>query len=52
MIKCPFCGSEDFEVFDTTGGIDGEEVTHFCVCLDCDKQYYIVYEFSRIEVDD
>lgn len=51
MIKCPCCGSEEFETVDTCGGV-GDEITEICICLDCDKQFCAVYELSRIEVDD
>lgn len=52
MIKCPHCGSENFEIFDTIGGVDGEDMVQLCSCFKCDKNFYIVYEYSHVEVDD
>ena len=47
-IKCPYCGSEEYECFDTCG-IDEEALQKLCVCLDCDKQFSITYVIDRIE---
>lgn len=52
MIKCPYCGNDDFEIFDTIGGIDGEDMIQLCTCFECDKNFSIVYKFSHIEEDD
>ena len=41
-IKCPYCGSEEYEVYDTCGG-NGENVQELCACLDCDKQFSVIY---------
>ena len=47
-IKCPFCGSENYECYDRVG--DGTfEPVDLCVCENCDKQFQIVYTVSRIE---
>ena len=47
-IKCPYCGSEDYECYDRVG--DGTfEPVDLCVCEACDKQFQIVYTVSRIE---
>ena len=51
MIKCPKCGSEDFEIFDTDFDMNNE-ITQLCICEKCDVQFCIVYTFDRIEVDD
>lgn len=41
-IKCPYCGSEDYEIYDTYK--DNEEIIQeLCVCLDCDKQFSVTY---------
>ena len=47
-IECPYCGSEEFEVYDTCGG-SGENILELCVCLDCDKQFSIIYAFDCVE---
>ena len=47
-IKCPYCGSEEFEVYDTCGG-SGENIEELCACLDCDGQFSIIYVVDCIE---
>lgn len=47
-IKCPYCGSEEFEVYDTCGG-SGENIEELCVCFDCDKQFSIIYVADCVE---
>ena len=47
-IKCPYCGSEEFEVYDTCGG-SGENIEELCACLDCDKQFSIIYVVDCVE---
>jgi transposase-like protein len=51
-IKCPYCGSEDFENFDTVGGYDGEDMLQLCTCFDCDKNFRVVYKCVEVEKDD
>ena len=41
-IKCPYCGSEEYEVYDTCGG-SGENIQELCACFDCDKQFSVIY---------
>ena len=41
-IKCPYCGSEEYEMYDTCGG-GGENIQEFYACLDCDKQFSVIY---------
>ena len=41
-IKCPYCGSEEYEVYDTCGG-NGESIHELCDCLDCEKQFSVLY---------
>jgi hypothetical protein len=41
-IKCPYCGSEEYEVYDTCGG-SGENIQELCACFDCDKQFSVLY---------
>ena len=47
-IKCPYCGSEEYEVYDTCGG-GGENIEELCVCLDCDGQFSVIYVVDCIE---
>ena len=47
-IECPYCGSEEFEVYDTCGG-SGENIEELCACLDCDGQFSIIYAVDCVE---
>lgn len=47
-IECPYCGSEEYEVYDTCGG-SGENIEELCACLDCDKQFSVIYVVDCIE---
>jgi DNA-directed RNA polymerase subunit RPC12/RpoP len=47
-IKCPHCGSAEFETFDRVG--DGTYTpTDLCVCVECETQFRIIYKVDRIE---
>lgn len=48
-IKCPRCGSKEYECYDEHGinGIHWEK----CVCYDCDTQFDIKYVAVEIELD-
>ena len=48
IIKCPYCGSKEYECFDTCGG-DGDTIQELYTCFDCDKQFSAIYVFDRIE---
>ena len=51
IIKCPYCGSNDYECFDRVG--DGTDTPRdLCSCLECDGIFDIVYKFSHIEKRD
>ena len=45
-IKCPYCGSDDYEVYDTCGG--EESIEKLCACLDCDRQFSLIYVFDCV----
>ena len=47
-IKCPYCGSEEYETFDTTGG-DGQAISELCSCFECDKTFRVIYAPDCIE---
>ena len=47
-IKCPYCGSEEYEVYDTCGG-SGQAISEMCVCFECDKTFRIIYAPDCIE---
>lgn len=51
-VKCPYCGSDDYEIFDTVGGVDGENILELCTCFDCDQTFFMEYELVRIEEED
>lgn len=40
-IKCPECGSEEFECYDSYS-MDGVYLEH-CVCYDCDELFDVKY---------
>ena len=46
-IKCPHCGGDDYETFDTSGGY-GAEISELCECYDCGKQFRVIYKPDRI----
>ena len=48
IVKCPYCGSEEYEVYDTCGG-SGENIQELCSCFDCDKQFSVIYVIDCIE---
>lgn len=50
-IKCPYCESEEYEWFDTCG-MDEESIQKLCVCLDCDKQFSVIYVVDCIVKED
>lgn len=48
MVKCPYCGSEEYECYNRSG--DGTmNPVDLCVCEECDKQFSIIYTIERIE---
>ena len=46
-IKCPYCESKDYEVYNICGG--GGTIQEICVCLDCNKQFSINYVVDCIK---
>ena len=50
-IKCPYCGSEEYETFDTTGG-DGQAISELCSCFECDKTFRVIYAPDCIEKEE
>ena len=50
-IKCPYCGSKDYECYDRVG--DGTMTPEdLCVCEECDGQFSILYAVDRIKKED
>lgn len=47
-IKCPYCGSTEYETFDTTGG-NGQAISELCVCFECDNTFRVIYAPDCIE---
>ena len=47
-IKCPYCGSTEYEIFDDTGGA-GQDISELCACFDCDKTFRVIYTPKCIE---
>lgn len=48
MIKCPYCGSEEYEIYNTCGG-NGRAISEMCVCFECDKTFRVIYAPDCIE---
>lgn len=47
-IKCPYCGSKEYECYDRVG--DGTmQPTDLCVCEACDKEFSIIYKVDYIK---
>ena len=42
---------EEYECFDTCGG-SGENIQELCACLDCDKQFSVIYVVDCIVKED
>jgi transposase-like protein len=47
-IKCPYCGSEEYDVYDICGG-SGEDIQERCTCFNCDKQFSVTYIVVCVE---
>ena len=47
-ISCPYCGSTEYETFDTTGG-NGQAISELCACCDCNKVFRVIYAPDCIE---
>lgn len=41
-VKCPKCGSKDYECYDTSHRGDGTCV-EYCYCEECDAQFDVKY---------
>jgi DNA-directed RNA polymerase subunit RPC12/RpoP len=46
-IKCPYCGSKEYETYDFCGTSE-ETIQALCACLECDKQFSIIYAVDDI----
>jgi hypothetical protein len=51
-IKCPRCGSYDFDCYDIAFGANYELTYAKCYCDDCDCQFDIRYEAVDIELEE
>ena len=53
-IKCPKCGSTEFDCYDVSFDADFGAVRALCYCEneDCDTQFDIKYVVTEIELDD
>ena len=50
QIKCPRCGSVEYECYDEIGG-DGQDILELCVCMECDCDFHVHYRCYDIEED-
>lgn len=44
IVKCPYCGCEEYDCYDIT-----DDLRKKCVCYGCDEIFDVVYEPVRIE---
>lgn len=51
MNKCPYCKSSDVDWGFDSDTSPGVEVRDYCLCLDCDKTWDMIYKFDRWESD-
>ena len=47
-VLCPYCGSDNIDVYDDDQFM-GEYVEE-CYCLDCDKNFDVIYEMKLKEI--
>lgn len=47
-IKCPCCGSTEYETFGITGG-DGQAISELCTCFECGEIFRVIYAPDCIE---
>ena len=48
-IKCPYCGSTHWSVYDGDFNDQEMEFKNFATCQDCGKEFSLIYRFNRIE---
>jgi transposase-like protein len=48
MLKCPECGSAEYDHVASWGG-DGEPIQEHFVCYDCDTQFTATYNLVKVE---
>lgn len=51
-IKCPKCGSYDFDCYDISFNANYEMNWALCYCEDCGTQFNVKYVFDDIELED
>lgn len=49
MIKCPYCGSEDYDTYDNQTW-ESQNID-YCQCEFCDGLFKVIYKFSHVEED-
>ena len=47
-VKCPCCGSTEYETFGITGG-DGQTISELCTCFECGEIFRVIYAPDCIE---
>jgi hypothetical protein len=50
-VKCPKCGSEEFDCYDTNSYYDDGTHVEDCYCEECDCQFTVKYEMVEIKED-
>lgn len=47
-ITCPYCGSQNFDIFDTELYQEDEFYSLYCACDMCDIKFEVVYKKIKI----
>ncbi len=48
-VKCPKCGSEEFDCYDMNSYYEDGTYEENCVCYECDAQFTVKYKMVSIE---
>jgi hypothetical protein len=51
MLKCPNCGSTEYDTVGTWGG-DGDTLEQLSVCIDCDTQFISTYTYTGTRLNE
>ena len=50
-VKCPKCGSEEFDCYDLDSYYEDGTHEENCVCYECDCQFTVKYKMVEIKED-
>lgn len=49
-IKCPHCGSKNYQVVDDNFDFHDKIYTEICVCEECSNTFYVNYKLFNIDI--